>query len=115
MIAMKPRILASALLATFIAAPALAGTHALLPPQQGDLVPSTLLARTTTPHTSMIVVATPHLHVAQLPISVSWPLPHDQAVQTQPQPFARPSREYWRDVSASELQKGLQLPLSAPG
>lgn len=114
---MKPRILASALLAICTAAPAIAGTHVLLPPQSDDMVPTVLLARSATPQLikSTTTAAAPQMHVERAPLSVSWPLSHDNALQSQPQPFARSSREYWRDVSASELQQGLQLPLTAPG
>ncbi|KZC40710.1 hypothetical protein RHOFW510R12_15760 [Rhodanobacter sp. FW510-R12] len=115
MIAMKPSILASALLAICLAAPATAGTQALLPPQQGDMVPTVLQARVAMPQSVQAMAATPQMHVEHAPLSVNWPLPHDVALQPQPQPFARSSREYWRDVSASELQQGLPLPLSAPG
>ncbi|MHB1058042.1 MAG: DUF4785 domain-containing protein [Rhodanobacter sp.] len=111
---MKPRILASALLAICTATPALASTQALLPPQPGDMVPATLLARTASRLTAARA-AIPRAHVERTPLSVNWPLPHDAALQPQPQAFARSSREYWRDVSASELQQGLKLPLSAPG
>lgn len=115
MIAMKPRILASALLAVCAATPALAATQALLPPQSGDMVPTTLLARNATSRLTAASAAAPRMHVERMPLSVNWPLPHDDALQPQPQAFARSSREYWRDVSASELQQGLKLPLSAPG
>ncbi|WP_235580137.1 DUF4785 domain-containing protein [Rhodanobacter sp. Soil772] len=112
---MKPGILASALLATCLAVPAMAGTHVLLPPQQNDMVPTVLQARDATARLPTATSATPRVHVERTPLSVSWPLPHDAALQPQPPPFARSSREYWRDVSASELQQGLKLPLSAPG
>ena len=112
---MKPRILASALLAVCTATPALAATQALLPPQSGDMVPTTLLARNAAARLTAASAATPRMHVERTPLSVNWPLPHDDALQAQPQAFARSSREYWRDVSASELQQGLKLPLSAPG
>ena len=42
-------------------------------------------------------------------------MPHDAPVQSAAQPFTRDSREYWTDVSASELQQGVKLPLTAPG
>lgn len=112
---MKLRILASSLLAICTAVPALAGTHALLSPQSGDMVPSLLLARTTAPRQGMLAAPPSHVHVERQPLSVSWPLPHDGSLQSVPQPFTRSSREYWIDVSASALQQGIQLPLSAPG
>ncbi|MCW0202746.1 DUF4785 domain-containing protein [Rhodanobacter thiooxydans] len=113
---MKPSILLTTpLLAICLAAPAMAGSQVLLPPQQGDLVPTVLQARTATPRPAQPITATPELRVELAPLHVSWPLPHDAALESQPAPFARDSREYWRDVSASELRFGLSLPLSAPG
>lgn len=112
---MKPSILASALLAISLAMPAMAGTQVLLPPQQGDLVPTVLQARVAPSRAAPATAATPPLHVEHAPLSVSWPLSHDAAIDSSPPTFARGSREYWRDVSASELRLGLPLPLSAPG
>lgn len=117
---MKQRILASALLAIFTTVPAFAGTHALLPAQAGDMVPTTLLARTANPvaatrATSMINPRTPQMHKELRPISVNWALPHDSPVDSTATPFVRPSRAYWIDVAATDLQRGIQLPLSAPG
>lgn len=115
---MKQRILVSALLAVFTAVPAFAATHALLPAQPGDLVPSTLRARTA-PRPSLkhapTVAATPQVRTETQPISVSWALPHDSSVESDTQPFTRSSREYWMDVSASQLQQGVKLPVTAPG
>ncbi len=120
---MKHRILASAVLAIFSAAPAFAGTHALLPAQPGDLTPVTLLPRNASPASlvspanpaSAIKVRAPDVHMERRPISVNWALPHDQPVTSAAEPFVRSSREYWIDVSASALQRGIELPLSAPG
>ncbi|PWK89795.1 DUF4785 domain-containing protein [Fulvimonas soli] len=103
-----------ALCALGAALPALSATRALLPPQDGDMVPATLLPRTTVAPAAQ-AVAQPRVHVERQPVSVSWPLPRDAALQARPQPFARSSREYWTDVSATELQRGVELPLSAPG
>ena len=112
---MKLRILASSLLAICTAGSAFAGTHALLPPQQGDMVPSVLLVKTSANGISPMAQPASQVHVERKPLSVSWPLPHDAPLQSVPVPFARDSREYWTDVSASELQQGIKLPLSAPG
>ncbi len=117
---MKHRILASALLAIFTAAPAFAGTHALLPAQSGDMVPTTLLtpaapAASLSSSTSAIQPRTRQPSVERQPISVNWALPHDHPVTSEEKPFVRSSREYWIDVSASALQRGIELPLSAPG
>lgn len=110
---MKTHLLAGALLAacTF---PIFAGTHVLLPPQAGDMVPVTLLTRSAMT-TDPAAIRAPRLRVERRPVSISWALPHDDAVESTAQPFARDSREYWIDVSASELQRGIELPLTAPG
>jgi hypothetical protein len=115
MITMKPSILASAMFSLLGATAAHAATLTLLPPQSNDMVPTTLLARASGAQISAGNLAAPRVHVERAPISVSWPLAPDSSVQSVPQPFARSSREYWRDVSASELQKGLSLSLTAPG
>ncbi|WP_426688752.1 DUF4785 domain-containing protein [Rhodanobacter ginsengiterrae] len=112
---MKKGILASALLAILVAAPAMAGSHVLLPAQADDMVPLALQARSAGTRLTAATAAVAHPHVERRPISVSWPLAHDAALQAVPQPFSPSSREYWRDVSASELQQGLKLPLTAPG
>lgn len=114
----KQTILVGALLGTFTIAPAFAGTHVLLPAQPGDLVPSTLLARTAARPNLKLVPnspATPQLPMETQPVSISWALPHDSPVHSDAKPFTRSSREYWKDVSASELQQGVKLPLTAPG
>ncbi len=112
---MKPGIPASALLAICTALPAFAGTHVLLPAQSGDMLPSTLLARAVAARPDPAIASAPPMHVERRPVSISWALPHDATLQSLPQPFTRSSREYWIDVSASELQQGIRLPLSAPG
>ena len=112
---MKLRILASAILTICASATALAGTHALLPPQSSDMVPALLQTRSLAAGLAATVVPSPQVRVERTPVSVSWALPHNDALQPLPQPFARSSREYWIDVSASALQRGIQLPLSAPG
>lgn len=115
---MKQRILVVALLAICTAAPAFATTHAMLPAQAGDLVPSTLRARVAPrPRLKWAPTspATPQVRMETQPVSVNWPLPHDSPVQSEAQPFTRSSREYWMDVSASELQQGVKLPVTAPG
>jgi hypothetical protein len=117
---MKQRILVGAMLAIFTAAPAFAATHALLPAQPGDLVPTILRARTVERVGPQLrhapaSPATPQIRMETQPVSISWALPHDSPVQSDPQPFTRSSREYWMDVSASDLQQGVKLPLTAPG
>ena len=115
MITMKKGILASALLVIFAAAPAMAGTHALLPAQADDMVPPSLQARSAGTRLTATSAAATRMHVERRPVSVSWPLAQDATLQAVPQAFSRSSREYWRDVSATELQQGLKLPLTAPG
>ena len=117
MTAMKPGILFLSLLAACAGAPAFAGTHVLLPAQADDMVPSTLMARAAATGASPAARAadTPQIHVEHQPISINWPIPRDNAVQSAPEPFTRDSREYWTDVSATELQQGVKLPLTAPG
>ncbi len=114
---MKRRILASALLAVCASTTAFAGTLVLLPAQSTDLVPTTLLANNAAaaPQTSLAGARTPPVQMERQPVSISWALPHDRAIQSVTQPFARSSREYWMDVSATELQRGVPLPLTAPG
>lgn len=115
---MQPRLLAGALAAALLAAPTFAASQlTLLPPRQGDEIPATLTARSAAPAPAAVgtLVAPPPMPVEHAPVSVNWPLPHDAAIQPRAEPYARPSREYWRDASASELQQGLVLPLTAPG
>ncbi len=112
---MNKRILASALLAVLVAAPAVAGNHVLLPAQANDMVPVALQTRTGSLRPVLATTAVAPRHVEHQPVSVSWPLAQDAPLQAIPQPFSRSSREHWRDVSASELQQGLRLPLTAPG
>lgn len=112
---MKKGILASALLATLVAVPAMAGSHVLLPAQADDMVPLTLQVRSASTRLTAVAAASTHMHVERRPVSVSWPLAQGTPLRALPQPFSRSSREYWRDVSASELQQGLKLPLTAPG
>lgn len=116
---MKQKILASALLALCASTTAFAGTLVLLPAQSTDLVPTALLGNaantTVTAQTSLSAARTPPVPTEHQPLSISWALPHDQAIQSVTQPFTRSSREYWMDVSATELQRGVSLPLTAPG
>lgn len=111
---MKPRMLSITLLAAFAAPATFAATHVLLPAEASDMVPSQLVARPAMLTTTAFGVAAPQPHSEHQPISASWALPHDAPVQTVPQAFTRASREYWTDVSATELQRGVTLPLTAP-
>ncbi|HEU4664312.1 MAG TPA: DUF4785 domain-containing protein, partial [Dokdonella sp.] len=49
------------------------------------------------------------------PVALSWPLEPSQTLAARPHAYAAESREYWIDASASELQRGVRLALSAPG
>lgn len=97
-----------------LALPAMAGEHALLQPAASDLVPTTL-------HTPAAALSpripgrptTPAMD--HRPAHVSWKLDARHALAAAPKPFVRESREYWKDVSESELRRGIELPLSAPG
>lgn len=112
---MKRQIITASVLALLTAAgPAFAATQALLPASATDLVPAHLLAAS--PGVTRLSARAAHpQRVEHRPIRVSWLLPHDAVMQALPQAFARPSREYWMDVSATELQRGVELPLTAPG
>ncbi len=103
------------LLALLVALPASAATRALLPAAPQDMVPTTLQPRAPAIRNAIPAAAIPQVTVERAPVSVSWALPHDQPLQSLARPFARDSREYWIDVSATELQRGVSLPLSAPG
>jgi hypothetical protein len=113
MTTMKPRTLTLGLLAILAAANAAATSHSLLLAGSDDMVPGHLQALP--PASALITRDAPRPHAERLPVSVSWALPGDAPINPVPQPFARASREYWMDVSATELQRGIALPLSAPG
>jgi hypothetical protein len=97
----------AALIATLTCISADAATHdlRLLARAPGDLVPARLQSATK--------LATANLD--RTPVSVSWALDGAQALDARPQPFVRDSREYWIDASETELQRGIDLALSAPG
>jgi len=48
------------------------------------------------------------------PVSVAWALDRNAALNSQPPPFVRASREYWTDVSEAELRAGVKLQTTAP-
>jgi len=49
------------------------------------------------------------------PVALSWPLDATRALDARPQAHVTQSREYWIDASESQMQNGVDLPLSAPG
>ncbi|WP_266157587.1 DUF4785 domain-containing protein [Dyella silvatica] len=117
---MRIRILTLALLAGTASMSALAASESLLPPQSDDLVPTLIHARATTvgatsdASTARFAPA-PQIHLEHQPIQVSWALDPAAPLDTTPQPISQRSREYWTDVSSGDLQRGVELPLSAPG
>lgn len=115
---MNRRILAAGVVAGLFASSSFATTHVLLPAAPNDMVPVALQAAppaAATRTAALVGVDVPRPHAEHRPVSVSWALPADAPVDPLPQPFARASREYWTDVSATEMQRGVELPLSAPG
>lgn len=70
----------------------------------GDLVPAAL---------QRAKLATANLD--RVPVAVSWAVDPAQALDARPQAFVRDSREYWIDASADQLQRGIDLGLSAAG
>ena len=115
---MRIRPLMLALLAGALPLSAFAATQNLLPAQPGDLVPTLVHARmasTTAAVSSRLAPAAPQVHVEQQPIQVSWALSSTESLQATPTPVRRESREYWREVSDTELQRGVDLSTTAPG
>lgn len=55
----------------------------------------------------------PDATIERAPVQCAWALDPDQAL-TAPAPFTALSRSYWDTVDASSLQRGLELPLTAP-
>lgn len=115
---MRIRPLMLALLAGALPAYALAATQNLLPAQSGDLVPTLVHARMATPTaavSSRLAPTAPQVHEERQPIQVSWALSAVQPLEAAPQAVSRESREYWREVSDTELQRGVELSTTAPG
>ena len=115
---MRIRPLMLALLAGALPLSAFAATQNLLPPQAGDLVPTLVHARMASPTaavSSRLAPAAPQVHVERQPIQVSWALNSTAALEATPPPVRRESREYWREVSDTELQRGVELSTTAPG
>src|SRR5690242_21703874 len=115
---MNRRILAAGIVAGLFASSSFATTHVLLAAAPNDMVPLALQAAppAAVNHTTALVgVDVPRPHAEHQPVSVSWALPSDALVDPLPQPPARAGREYWTDVSATAMQRGGELPLSAPG
>ncbi len=97
----------SVLLAALALVPsATAKTVDLLQPSSTDLV----AGRLTAPHASKALPT-----VSTDAVTFSWALPADQPIENRPEPFHASSREYSLVVTAVEFQKGVELPLTAPG
>ncbi|RDD83733.1 DUF4785 family protein [Dyella tabacisoli] len=105
------------MLAGSVSMSALAASENLLPPQSDDLVPTLTRPRTTAMASVTIAGAAsaPQIHVEHQPIQVSWALDSNATLEATPQPASQRSREYWTDVTSGDLQRGVELPLSAPG
>ena len=55
------------------------------------------------------------IDVDHAPVQVSWALPGADKLAPRPQPFQRLSRNFQIDASGTELERGVSVPLSAPG
>jgi len=88
---------------------ALASAHAasLLAPAAHDQVPAQLAAA---PHAKMQSAA-----LDRTPVAVSHALDANAALDAAPTPFVAQSREFWSEVSATELRAGFAFTTSAPG
>lgn len=78
----------------------------LLPPADGDLAAAQLVVP---------VAAKASLEVPRPAVAVSWPVSGDAALEPQPVPFVARSREYWVEVSAGELGRGVPVYAESPG
>ena len=88
-------------------APALAADHRLLPAADGDLVsPGLHAAKASVP---LLVPG-----IERAPVQFAWALEHDKAVTT-PSPHLAESREFYTEVDAAALAKGVDLTATAPG
>lgn len=94
-------LLAAAVLAILASASAQAA-QPLNAARAGDQVPAALVA-----------APLPADESEHAPLSFAWVLDPAQPLQA-PAPYAALSRSYWQQVDAAELQRGLELPLTAP-
>jgi hypothetical protein len=79
----------------------------LMPARSGDQVPASLQPASQT-RTALVTLD-------RKPVSMSWAIDPQAALDARPTPFEQKSREYWIDASADELQRGLSLSTSANG
>lgn len=95
------KILALLLLLAVASAPiAGAQSASLLPPTEGDLVPGALAV----PAKAALPYA-----VSRDAVTFSWALDGEKALDAAPHAFVQASREYWLEVSAAELARGVDL------
>lgn len=91
-------------------AAAVAATLVALPLQAAQLLP----ARSSDQVAPRVESATlPSSAIERAPVSFAWALDPEQALSA-PDPFMASSRSYWEMVDAATLQRGLELPLTAP-
>ncbi|MFZ2753736.1 MAG: DUF4785 domain-containing protein [Lysobacteraceae bacterium] len=62
----------------------------------------------------LVALPAPSAQIERAPVSFSWKLDPTQALAATA-PYVAQSREYWQTVDAAELNRGLQLKMSAPG
>lgn len=62
----------------------------------------------------LVALPAPSAQIERAPVSFSWKLDPTQALAASA-PYVAQSREYWQTVDAAELDRGLQLKMSAPG
>ncbi len=62
----------------------------------------------------LVALAAPSAQIERAPVSFSWKLDPAQDL-TATAPHVAQSREYWQTVDAAELDRGVQLKMSAPG
>lgn len=102
---MRTKILHAAALAA-LSTLTMAAAHAaqpLLPAAAGDQVPTRLVA-----------LPAPAGTIEHQPVAFSWALDPNLALSPTA-PYMAESREYWLTVDGTELQRGVALPMSAPG
>ena len=104
---MNKTLIAIALLVTPFAAASFADAATLLPPGAHDQVPAKLQA----PAQAKALAAT----LDRKPVSVSHALDSTATLDSTSKPYVAQSREFWTDVSESELRAGVRITTTAPG
>ncbi len=99
-------MLVLAVAGTVPALPAVAAeTLKFLPAKAGDQIPGELRP----------AVTAPWQNDSRDPVSVSYALDMDTPLALDRQPEPIESKEYWRKISGAELNRGVDLPTTAPG